>query len=187
MSLFHSIPKLGFGLKLSTPWPQLLLYWACGFLDRNPWEERLYLVSLISHLDTWTWLFQYHLGSPSIPTKAHHSETLSAPNKKFRWKIFEQKLDLSPRQDPSSWWRNQRVEAMRTEKRRSRWLWERHIFWGEGGGMSTGSKRWTTKPKQIKDPKLPIWSIHKEHCQERTQQGEEEWKIVTLLRSQQQG
>lgn len=56
-----SIPKLGFGLKLSTAWPQLLLYWACGFLDRNPWEERLYLVSLISHLDIWTWLFQYIL------------------------------------------------------------------------------------------------------------------------------
>lgn len=131
--------------------------------------------------------FPIHLGSPSIPIKAHHNETLSAPNKKFRWKIFEQKLDLSPRQDPSSWWRYQRVEAMRTEKRRSRWLWERPIFWGEGRGMSTGSKWWITKPKQIKDPKLPIRSIHKEHCQERTQQGEEEWEIVTLLTSQRQG
>lgn len=54
--------------------------------------------------------------------------------------------------------------------------------------MLTGSKRRISKPKQIKDPKLPIWPVHKEHCQERTQQEGEEWKIHgTLLSSQQLG
>lgn len=54
--------------------------------------------------------------------------------------------------------------------------------------MSVGSKWRTTKPKQIQDPKLPIWCLHKERCQESSQQGGEEWKIHgTLLSSQQLG
>jgi hypothetical protein len=57
-----------------------------------------------------------------------------------------------------------------------------------GEGMLTGSNWRTTKPKQTQDPKLPRWPIHKEDCQDRTQQGGEQWKIHgSLLKSQQLG
>ena len=36
-------------------------------------------------------------------------------------------------------------KATGTEKRRSRWLWERPVFQGQGGGMLKGSKWQTTE------------------------------------------
>lgn len=63
---------------------------------------------------------------------------------------------------------------MGTEKRKEQVAVSETPFWGKGRGMLTGSKWQTTKPKQIWNPKLPMWLIHKEHCQERTQQGGKE-------------
>ena len=79
-------------------------------------------------------------------------------------------------------------KATGTEKRRSRWLWERPVFQGEGGGMLKGSKWQTTEWEQMQDPKLPIrlfiMNVAKKECSRE----KKSWTLIsTLLSSQQLG
>lgn len=130
-------PFLGWFLAsnsaLASPWSWLPLHGAWSFWTKPMGRRALFgLFIWIYKLDS----SEYQPRSPSsIPTKVHTSETQHAPNKKFTWKIFEQKLHLRPRQEPNCWWEKSESKAMGTEKRRSRWLLERPVFQGEGGGM----------------------------------------------------
>lgn len=172
----QSIPRLVFGLNSALA--SLVMTasaWSLRLFGQKPMGRRALFGLFI-------WIYKLDSSSispdhPLLSQQRSHQWNTTCSKQEVHMENIWTEVAFEAQTRAKSLMEKSESKAIGTEKRRSRWLWERPVFQGEGGGMLKGSKRQTSEWEQMQDPKLPIRPIHNECCQEGAQQREEELNI----------